>query len=126
MSRVDEKLTLASLTERLSACSIEDIYNWFGYDYSREILVDHQTAISDSDRARFITLFSWRSPPTTEILKRLFNQTSTFYAERFALDHSGIEPNTILTKSNQLCLFRHGKHTGLRSKHPYSWLYHSG
>jgi Fic/DOC family protein len=139
MNHYDEKITLATLPQRLSVTSVEESYERFRYDYAREASTNQQSMNRESDRDYFINMFSWRSEPTTEMIKRLFNQINTFYAERWMLSRLGDPPNAILAESNRLCLFRQGKHVGLRTNsisfgyrayldfmHPfraYKWLY---
>jgi len=115
-------ITLARLIECLSSTSIEEAYAWFGYDYEREeraeakIKTADDIDFSDAARHRFVRLFAWRQGAATVTIKRFFNQVNTFYAEQHIIKECRRLPAIIASETNRLCLFRQGKHLGLRVK----------
>jgi hypothetical protein len=93
---------------------IEAAYEDLGYDYSRESDYERLGAC-DEERKRFLELFKWARVPTSSDIKRLFNQTNTFYAERWAEARSDASPSEWLSEINRLILFGQGKRVGLRT-----------
>jgi Fic/DOC family len=108
------KIGLTSLVDYLHSHSIEESYELFRHDYAAEINDGlEKTSLS---RNRFVALFAWRSPPTSVIVRRLFNQVNTFYAERWLLEQTEAPLGSALFEANYLTLYRQGKNIGLRAK----------
>jgi len=107
-------LTLSTLMARAEACTLDELYAAFGYDYSRSVTFDDPG--SDLDRDRFVRSLAWRTPPTLEHVKRLFNQINSFYAERWLFAHSSSGAAVALAEVNRLLLFRQGKALGPRTR----------
>lgn len=104
-----------ALVSYLSAHSIEQVYELFGYDYEQEAIFD-RTRNSNFRRRQFLALLSWREAPTSELVQRFFNQVNTFYGEKWLLSNASEDPIPALIEINRLGLFRQGKHVGFRSK----------
>lgn len=94
--------------------TIERLYGFLGYDYAGSAAFDSDA--HNQERERFARLLAWQTSPTGELIRRLFNQINTFYAERWMLQHLREEPLAVLLELNRLLLFRQGKHIGTRER----------
>lgn len=103
-----DKLTLINLMEFLSSHSIEDAYDRFGYDYFSE------ANRSNTGKQEFLNKFAWRAPPSSEVIRRLFNQVNSFFAEQWILQNPDKPPSASIEAMNSRVLYRQGKHIGPR------------
>jgi Fic/DOC family protein len=114
VAMLEATITLTSLLAQLRGYSIEQAYDWLGFDYGR--LSSSDTNPQDVvARQRFLSKIAWRVSPSEEHIRRLFNQINTYYAERWCLDNAAADPAMLLLEINRIALYRHGKHLGLRS-----------
>jgi hypothetical protein len=107
--------TLAELVEFLTAHNIYETYDFLQYDYGQECANELGQNYS-AERAAFIKQFNWTFSPTSQIIRRVFNQINTYYAERWAYDNPNVDPFELLIEINRLALYRQGKTIGLRSR----------
>jgi hypothetical protein len=105
--------TLGTYVEFLNNKSIEEVYREFAYDYAKEIEFQKNGLYRD-ERAIFLARFEWRHEPGFEDVKRFFNQTNTFYAERWAISNAAISPLEFIHRVCQLILFGQGRSTEFR------------
>ena len=105
------RLTLEAFIQRLSTETIEETYKWLAYDYALEVSGRDAAA-----RSRFLALLAWKTEPTSELVRRFFNQINTYFAEHWALHNLEDPPDDMLLTVNRLCLYRQDKHIGLRIK----------
>jgi hypothetical protein len=102
-------LTLAELSHWLRTLPIEAAYSSLGFSYAEIGASEHS-----ADYARLLEKFAWTTPPNEEVVRRLFNQINSSYADRL-VDAS--EPLAgLLLRANALMLFAEGKHIGLRER----------
>jgi hypothetical protein len=94
--------------------SIQEAYEILGYDYNTETK-NQRSRESTPARLRFIDRFHWLRPPQSEDIKRLFNQTNTFYGEKWACENRDTSSVEFLRNENELILFRQGKKLGNRT-----------
>ncbi len=110
---MSNSLTLADLGKLIESQDIEDTYALLGYDYE-QVLKNCKAAESSRAKKRFLKIFDWKKPPSDEIIRRLFNQINTYYAESWAIAHPSVSPSELLSACGRLILFRQGKQYGLR------------
>jgi Fic/DOC family len=108
--------TLQQYIAFLSQCSIERAYRELGYDYAAENEFQKSGSYCE-ERVRFLKRFQWHHEPQGADIKRIFNQTNTFYAENWAASNVFVSPKECIFRVIQLTLFGQGRSTEFRTKH---------
>jgi hypothetical protein len=106
---------LMELVEFLNTHNIEEAYDFLRYDNSKELKHKHGEDYA-AERAAFVQQFQWLLPPSSEYIRRIFNQLNTHYAEDWAFNNLNVNPVDLLIEANRLVLYKQGKATGLRSR----------
>jgi hypothetical protein len=115
LSSQDTALDMSAIVDFLRTHSIEETYNYLGYDYKMES--EHeQKKEHEIERQAFINRLLWHSEPSHEMVRRVFNQINTFYADGWAMSHLRNDPIEFLLTSNRLVLYRQSKIPGFRTK----------
>ena len=108
------RITFSVLNEFIKEHTINEFYEWFGVDY--RIADDHVDPTATVDRHSPLNQICWKRNPTSQEIRRLFNQVNTYYAEQWARENLTVEPQEFLYACNHLVLFRQGKPVGFREK----------
>lgn len=101
--------------ELASVSTIERLYEYLKYDYAKA--ATFETAHTDSEREWLLCAVSWKDEPTSEAVRRLFNQINSLYGERLVLECPRSAPCELLRDLNRLLLFRQGKNFGIRERY---------
>jgi len=107
------RLSLRDVKDFATAHTIENAYDALGYSYLQECEYENNRAHSE-ERARFVERLYWIREPTSDLIRRFFNQLNAFYAEQWALSHIEVDPLEFLDSCNRLVLYRQGKRLGQR------------
>lgn len=100
----------------LNDTSIEDAYQALAYDYAAEVEFQ-KSGLFSQERASFLARFQWLHEPSSADIKRFFNQTNTFYAEKWAINNASVAAAQCVGHVIRLILFRQGRSTELRRNH---------
>ncbi|MDP9191116.1 MAG: Fic family protein [Acidobacteriota bacterium] len=97
---------------------IDHLYDVLGYDYQCELNFERSRGGEDvrSRRLQFMENVCLRCQPSSEQIRRLFNQVNCSYAERYVLSHRDTAPEEVLDSLNELVLYRQGKRRGPRDR----------
>jgi Fic family protein len=116
-------LNLEELVEFLGSHTIEEAYDFLQYDYKKEVEYEIETEkagvrerVSDPSRDAFLKRLNWIDDPSHTLIRCVFNQINTFYAEKSSMQHLEINPKPLTFECNRLILYRQAKETGIRSK----------
>jgi hypothetical protein len=112
---LSHQLGLADLRNFLATHSIEEVYQFFAYDYAMESEYGANGKHA-SERESFVGRLQWVCEPRDDLVRRIFNQVNAFYAEEWVLSNVNVDPREFLSTCNHLLLYRQGKRTGLRLK----------
>lgn len=110
-----DRLTLLTLDDlkQLVTGDIRSFYDATKFDYSMEVEHERSGTFS-SERASFLQRIAFKHDPTSDDVKRLFNQVNTGFAEnQMLIRHQRPVVDSVLDW-NRLCLWREGKQLGVR------------
>jgi endogenous inhibitor of DNA gyrase (YacG/DUF329 family) len=113
---VTERWSVAGYATFLAERPIELTYIKLQYDYASEIEFQTNGHFCE-ERCRFIELFQWAKPPDSDGIKRILNQTNSYYAEKWAIANAHVAPTACPAELATLILFRHGRQNSLRGNH---------
>ena len=116
-------VNLEALVEFLGNHTIEESYDFLQYDYKKEIEYEierererDKERASDPSRDAFLKRLNWIGIPSHTLIRCVFNQINTFYAEKWSMEHLESNPKPLTFECNRLILYRQAKETGIRSK----------